>query len=316
MLFLLLLPLAWLLWRRRRAAPALVFSRTASLARGPRSGSLLARSLPVIRALALCALIVALARPRAAGQEERTTSEGIDIVIAFDISSSMLALDFQPANRLEVARNSVLRLVDRREHDRISIVSFAGEALTLVPLTTDYPVLMNAVRGMQPGQLDDGTAIGAAITTAANRLRNSPGSSRVLILFTDGVNNRGIHPRTAARAAGAFGIRIYAVGVGSMGVAPMPVRRGPAGLVYESMRVEIDDALLTEIAEQTGGRYYRAVDPQALEQITNEIDRLERTPVEVRRTVRFRELYRWPLGIALLALFGGIGLAAWRGPIP
>ena len=313
---LVVLPLWWL-WRRRRRTAAIVFSRVAALAKGPRAGRGVARMLFALRNLVLIAAIVALARPRSGARAEDVTSEGINIVIAFDISSSMLAQDFQPQNRLEVARQKVREFVSMRKSDRIGIVAFSGEALTQVPLTTDYPVVAAAINNLQPGQLEDGTAIGTAIATAANRLKDAPGQSRVMVLLTDGVNNRGsIDPRTAARAAAALGIRIYAIGVGTEGMAPVPVGRGLFGLRYEMRPVEIDDALLTEVARLTGGRYFRARDAAALDRITREIDRLERVPVQSRSYVRFTELYRWPLVLAALALTVELVLAARRGPLP
>jgi Ca-activated chloride channel family protein len=316
LLLLLFLPLWWG-WRRRRRPAAIVFSRVSVLAAGPRAGRAIARSLVVARNLVLIGLIVALARPRSAGRAEQSTTEGINIVIAFDISSSMLAEDFQPQNRLEVAREKVKQFIAMRGSDRIGVVAFSGEALTQVPLTTDYPVVMAAVDNLQPGQLEDGTAIGTAIATAANRLRDAPGNSRVVVLLTDGVNNRGsIDPRTAAQAASAFGVKVYTIGVGTEGMAPVPVGRGVFGLRYENRPVEIDDALLTDIARRTGGRYFRARDAAALQRITEEIDRLERTPVRTRVYTRYSELYRWPLGIALVALAVELMLAAWRGPLP
>jgi Ca-activated chloride channel family protein len=316
LLLLLFLPFWWA-WRRRRRPAAIVFSRVSVLAAGPRAGRAIARSLVVARNLVLIGLIVALARPRSAGRAEQSTTEGINIVIAFDISSSMLAEDFQPQNRLEVAREKVKQFIAMRGSDRIGVVAFSGEALTQVPLTTDYPVVMAAIDNLQPGQLEDGTAIGTAIATAANRLRDAPGNSRVVVLLTDGVNNRGsIDPRTAAQAAAAFGVKVYTIGVGTEGMAPVPVGRGVFGLRYENRPVEIDDALLTDIARRTGGRYFRARDAAALQRITEEIDRLERTPVRTRVYTRYSELYRWPLGIALVALAVELMLAAWRGPLP
>jgi Ca-activated chloride channel homolog len=316
LLLLLLLP-AWWVWRRRRRPPAIVFSRVAVLASGPRAGRAIARTLMVARNLVLAGVVIALARPRSAGRAEQSTTEGINIVIAFDISSSMLAEDFQPQNRLEVARDKVKQFISMRSSDRIGVVAFSGEALTQVPLTTDYPVVMAAVDNLQPGQLEDGTAIGTAIATAANRLRDAPGNSRVMVLLTDGVNNRGsIDPRTAAQAAAAFGVKIYTIGVGTEGMAPVPVGRGVFGLRYENRPVEIDDALLTEVARRTGGRYFRARDAAALQRITEEIDRLERTPVRTRIYTRYSELYRWPLSLALLALALELSIAAWRGPLP
>jgi Ca-activated chloride channel family protein len=316
LLLLLSLPFLWW-WRRRRRRGAIVFSRAGVLARGPRAGQRVVRALSALRLLALAGCMVALARPRTGARAETATSEGIDIVIAFDISSSMLAEDFQPNNRLEVAKARIKEFVANRNSDRIAIVPFAAEALTQVPLTTDYPVVLAAVDAIQSGQLEDGTAIGTAIVTAANRLRTAPGRSRVLVLMTDGENIRGaVDPRTAAQAAAQFGIRIYTVGVGTEGMAPVPVGRGLYGLRYENRPVRIDEALLTDVARSTGGRYYRARDSEALQRIYQEIDRLERTPVKARTYVRFTEEYRWPLGIALGALALELGLLAWRGPLP
>jgi len=181
----------------------------------------------------------------------------------------------------------------------------------------DYPVLLAAVDNLEAGQLEDGTAIGTAIATAANRLRTAPGKSRVIILLTDGVNNRGaIDPRTAAQAAAAVGVKIYTIGVGSEGMAPVPVGRGLMGLRYEYRPVEIDEALLRDIARTTGGRYFRAVDAAALESIYQQIDRLEREPLHARTYVRYTEQFRWPLGAALAALACEVLLLAWRGPLP
>ena len=316
LLLLLLLP-AWWLAARRRAPAAIVFSRVSVLARGPRVGRGLARALALLRNLALATGILALARPRSGAHAETSTTDGINIVIAFDISSSMLALDFQPQNRLEVAKAKIKQFVAARSSDRIGIVAFSGEALTQVPLTTDYPVVQAALDNLQPGQLEDGTAIGTAIVVAANRLKDAPGRSRVLVLLTDGVNNRGsIDPRTAAKAAAAFGIKIYGIGVGTEGMAPVPVGRGLFGLRYEMQRVEIDDALLTDVANATGGRYFRARDPAALQRITEQIDALERAPVRSRTYVRYTELFRWPLGVMLVALAAELLLVAWKGPLP
>lgn len=311
-----LLPVWWL-WRRRRRPEAITFSRVPLLARGPRAGRSIARGLLTLRSVALAGMVVAVARPRFSGRTEQSNSEGINIIVAFDISSSMLAEDFQPQNRLEVAREKVKQFIRMRTSDRIGVVAFSGEALTQVPLTTDYPVVLAAVDNLQPGQLDDGTAIGTAIATSANRLRSAPGRSRVIVLLTDGVNNRGaIDPRTAAQAAAAFGVKIYTIGVGTEGMAPVPVGRGVFGLRYENRPVEIDDALLSEVAQKTGGRYFRARDAAALQRITEEIDRLERTTVRTRVRTQYAELYRWPLGMALLALLLEVGLSAWKGPVP
>ena len=316
LVLLLALP-AWWWWRRGRRPPGSVFSRAALLAAlaGRRRGW--ARILVGLRNLMLVFAIVALARPRAGARAENVTSEGINIVIAIDLSSSMLSQDFQPDNRLEVAKRTVKQFIAERSSDRIGIVAFAAEALTQVPLTTDYPVVNAAVDNLQAGQLEDGTAIGTAIATAANRLREAPGRSRVMILLTDGVNNRGsIDPRTAARAAADFGIKIYTIGVGTEGMAPVPVGRGLFGLRYENRPVEIDEKLLTDVANITGGRYFRARDAEALRRIYQQIDTLERVPVQTRTYVRYTELYRWPLALAVLSLVLELGLAAWKAPLP
>jgi Ca-activated chloride channel homolog len=316
LLLLLVLP-AWWIWRRRRHRPAIVFSRTAALAAGPRAGRMITLTLFLLRNLLLTAGVVALARPRSGARAENVTSQGINIVIAIDLSSSMLAQDFLPQNRLEVAKETVKRFIAARSSDRIGIVAFAAEALTQVPLTTDYPVVAAAVDNLSAGQLEDGTAIGTAIATAANRLRDAPGNSRVMIVLTDGENNRGaIDPRTAAKAAAAFNIRIYTIGVGTEGMAPVPVGQGVFGLRYENRLVRIDEPLLTDIATTTGGRYFRARDAAALQRIYDQINNLEREPVQTKTYVRYTELFRWPLTLAILALAAELLLAAWRGPLP
>jgi Ca-activated chloride channel homolog len=316
LLLLLVLPVWWI-YRRGVRPAAIVFSRVPALAAGPRAGQWPRRLLFLARNLVLCGSVLALARPRAAGHTEESTGEGINIVIAFDISSSMLAQDFQPDNRLEVAKAKVKQFVGMRKDDRIGVVAFSGEALTQVPLTTDYPVVQQAIENLAPGQLEDGTAIGTAIATSANRLKDAPGNSRVMVLLTDGQNNRGaIDPRTAAKAAAVFGIKIYTIGVGTRGMAPVPVGRGLFGLRYENRPVDIDDDLLTAVATTTGGRYFRATNAQALQEITEQIDQLERAPVHTRTYVRYTELYRWPLGIALLALLLELIVLGRWAPLP
>jgi Ca-activated chloride channel family protein len=305
LVLLVLLPIWWYM-RARRRPPAITFPFAEVLARGPKSGMFVPKLLFCLHNLVLIGLIFALARPRERGHVENISSEGINIVLTIDLSSSMLAEDFQPQNRLEVAKATVKRFINGRTADRIGVVAFAGEALTQVPLTTDYPVVLQAVDNLQAGQLDDGTAIGDAIATAANRLRNSPGKSRVMILLTDGVNNRGkIDPRTAAQAAAAFGIKIYTIGVGTEGMAPVPVGRGVYGLRFEEQLVEIDEDLLTAISKMTNGRYFRAHDAAALE------DKFDSTTY-----VRYNELFRWPLGLAVLALVLELAVGAVRAPIP
>ncbi|WP_053334429.1 VWA domain-containing protein [Gemmatimonas phototrophica] len=313
-----LLPL-WFLWQRKRESQrrTIPFSRAAVLAAGPRPSLRWVKWLPWLRMLAIAGVILAVAQPRSGARAERVNSDGIDIALTVDISSSMLAEDFQPQNRMEVAREKLKRFVLGRKTDRVGLIAFSGEALTQVPLTTDYPVVLAAIDNLQVGQLEDGTAIGTAIATAANRLRNSPGRSRVMVLLTDGENNRGaIDPRTAAQAAGTFGIRIYTIGVGSEGMAPVPVGRGLFGLRYENRPVKIDEPLLTEIASSTGGRYFRAKDAAALQAIYEQIDQLERSAVEAKAFIRYTERFRWPLLFGLAALCAELWLRARRGVLP
>jgi Ca-activated chloride channel family protein len=311
------LPLIW--WMRRRRRPVAVrYARVDILRKGPVSGAFLRRLRAVLRVIAIVAATLALVRPQSGARADSARGEGIDIMLVLDISSSMLAEDFQPDNRLAVAKNELKKFVSGRRDDRIGLVAFAGEALTQVPLTVDYPVLVQAVENLEAGtgQLEDGTAIGTAIATGANRLRVA-GRSRVMVLLTDGENNRGaIDPRTAAQAAAVFGVRIYTIGVGSEGTAPMPVSRGVFGLRYENRPVRIDETLLEDIARSTNGRYFRARDAAALEHIYEQIDKLERSPTRVARYRPFIDEFRWPLGVALGALALELLLLAWRSPLP
>lgn len=275
---LLLLP-AWWWWRRRARSQALAVSDVAPLAVAARHRWRLLLP-PGLRSLALAAWIVAAAGPIAPGRAVPLGQEGIAIVVAIDVSSSMLAEDLGPANRLEVAKRQAVEFIRGRRSDRIGLVTFAGEALTQVPVTLDYPVLEQAVMQLSVGMLEDGTAIGSGLATAVNRLRRAPGKSKVVLLLTDGENNRGlIDPRTAAVAARTLGVRVYTIGVGTEGEARVPTGRGATGFRYEVVPVRIDEPLLKEIAASTGGRYFRARDSQALQAIFSQIDRLEKVPV-------------------------------------
>jgi Ca-activated chloride channel family protein len=320
LLLLLLIP-AWVWYTRGPDRHAFVFSRTGTLGGLVGRGARRIAKLPGwLRALSIAGLILAFAAPRTGSSVVDVDAEGIAIVIVLDISSSMLAEDFAPRNRLAVAKEKVAQFVAGRQYDRIGLVAFAGEALTQVPITIDYLVIHQALEQLQAGtqMLEEGTAIGTAIATAANRLRRIEGESRVMIVMTDGENNRGeIDPITAARAAQAFGIKIYTIGVGSEGVAPIPVASGPFGIQYANLPVHIDEALLTEIADLSGGRYFRATHEEALDSIYHQIDELEKSNVEVTRYVNYTPHYLPFLVLAVLALMAEWSLRASRwGRVP
>jgi len=255
------------------------------------------------RTIAIALLIVILARPQVTDRFQDISTEGIDIVLALDISGSMLARDFKP-DRLEASKNVATEFISGRPYDRVGLVVFSGESFTQCPLTTDHAVLINLMREIQSGMIEDGTAIGNGLATSVNRIKDSEAKSKVIILLTDGVNNRGeIAPVTAAGIAKTFGIRVYTIGVGTQGMAPYPVQT-PYGIQYQDMPVEIDEAVLKEISETTGGKYFRATDNDKLIQVYNEIDKLEKSKIDVRQFNRKEEKYFVPalLAFCLLAL--------------
>ncbi len=312
---LLLLPVGlYIILALRGASPALVFSRTPTLGRLARPlATRIARLPAFLRVLGILALIVAVAGPRTGVSAMDVNTEGIAIVMALDISSSMLAEDFHPRNRISVAKQTMHDFVAGRTHDRIGLITFAGEALTQVPITVDYDVLYKALANVDIGDLEDGTAIGTAIATAANRLRKVPGKSKIVILMTDGVNNRGeIDPLTAAKAAAAFGLKIYTIGIGTEGVAPIPVARGLFGYEYANLPVHIDEALLRQIARVSGGQYFRATSGQALRDIYAQIDQLEKSPVKVHRYMDYTPRYFPLILLAIGCLAGEWALRATR----
>ena len=310
----LLVPMtAYYVWRTLQGGAAIRISSVAGLVRAPKSLRYYLRHLPfVLRAAAFALLVVALARPQRIEQNVRTSSEGIDIVMAIDVSASMLARDFQP-DRITAAKQVAGSFIADRYGDRIGLVVFAAEAFTQSPLTTDQSTLQTLLARIRSGVIDDsGTAIGNGLATAINRLRESEAKSKVIILLTDGVNNRGqIAPLTAAEIARAQGIRVYTIGVGTQGSAPYPavdIYGQPTGGTVMAP-VEIDEKTLGAIAERTGGRYFRATDNAKLKEIYDEINQLEKSKVEVTEHVAYHEEFLLWVLAALAALLAEMLLA-------
>lgn len=305
---LLLLPLlGWRYWQRhKQLGGSIRYSNLELLKNLPKPSSYFSRHLLfVLRMLALALIIIALARPQSGHTEEEVTTEGIDIVLSLDISGSMLAEDFKPRNRVEAAKLVAEQFITGRRSDRIGMVVFSARSFTQCPLTLDYGVLINFLKKVEVGMIkEDGTAIGLGVATAVDRLRNSKAKSKVIILLTDGRNNAGeIDPLTAARVAQAFGVRIYTIGVGTRGEAMYPVQDPFFGKRYVRMPVDIDEETLTQIADLTDGQYFRATDRQSLEKIFTEIDKLEKTKIEVKQFTRYRELFVGWLVAALGLIF-------------
>lgn len=301
---LLIIPLMiiWKLSKGKNEESALEISTTRGLA-GSSSLKNILRQLPfLLRLLALICIIIALARPQNKYDEQLTEGEGIDIILCIDVSGSMTAQDFTP-NRMEAAKNVALDFVEHRKSDRIGIVIFAGESFTQCPLTTDQYVLKTQISLIRNGLLEDGTAIGSGLATSVDRLRDSKSKSKVVILLTDGVNNGGlIDPSTAKEIAKVFKIKVYTIGVGTDGFAPTPVNT-PMGIVMQNEKVNIDEPLLKNIASETGGRYFRATDNQSLQKIYDDINKLEKSKVEVTTFHRFTEKFYPFVFVALLFLF-------------
>ncbi len=264
------------------------------------------RHLPfILRIAAICLIIVALARPRSSTETEKIDTEGIDIVLAMDVSTSMLARDFEP-DRISAAKDIAIEFIAQRPSDRMGIVVFAGESYTQCPLTTDRPTLINLMKDVQTDLIEDGTAIGNGLATAVARMKDSDAKSRVIILLTDGVNNTGeIAPATAAEIAKTYGIRVYTIGIGTRGEAPYPVMTA-WGVELRKMPVEIDEDLLKNIAESTGGRYFRATDNTKLAEIYSEINQMEKVRTTVDSFPVYKELFGkyavWALVCLLLEL--------------
>ena len=292
--------IAYYVWRVRQGGAAIQISTVEGVLRAPKSVRYYLRHLPfVLRTAAYALLVVALARPQGIEQNVRTSTEGIDIMLSIDVSGSMLARDFKP-DRITAAKEVAASFISDRVGDRLGLVVFAGEAFTQSPLTTDQSTLQTLLARIRSGLIEDGTAIGNGLATAINRLRESEAKSKVIILLTDGVNNRGeIAPMTAAEIARAQGIRVYTIGVGTRGTAPYPAVDMFGNMTFINQKVEIDEKTLTEIARLTGGRYFRATDKEKLQAISDGLDRPEKSRVEVTERITYHELF---LGWVLAAL--------------
>ncbi|MFT3908810.1 MAG: VWA domain-containing protein [Ferruginibacter sp.] len=261
------------------------------------------RHLPfILRLLCFASIIIAMAKPQTQNQEQHAEGEGIDILLCIDVSGSMTAQDFAP-NRLEAAKNVAIDFINKRLTDRIGIVIFSGESFTQCPLTTDRNVLVQAVQNIHNGLLEDGTAIGSGLSTSVDRLRTSKSKTKVVLLLTDGENNGGlIDPKTAKEIAKAFNVRVYTIGVGSEGYAPLPESTA-LGVVIQNEKVSIDEKLLTEIATETGGKYFRARDNESLSYIYKNIDALEKSKIELVSSIRYQEKFFPFVCAALFFLF-------------
>ncbi|WP_291865434.1 VWA domain-containing protein [Maribacter sp.] len=306
---LLLLPIAllWYFFKRKEQSATLKISSI----QGFKTSSILPKLRPILlllRLLALAAIIVAMARPQTEDISTRTkTTKGIDIVMAIDVSSSMLARDLKP-NRLAALKEVAADFIKKRPNDRIGIVAYAGEAFTKTPITSDKSIVLSSLREITYGQLNDGTAIGMGLATSVNRLKESKAVSKIIILLTDGVNNSGfIEPQTAADLAIEFGIKTYTIGLGTNGNALSPISYNPDGSFRYGMRqVEIDEELLKDIAKVTGGKYFRATNNEKLEAIYDEINKLEKTEIEEFKYYKYEEKFR-----AWILLAGALLLLEW-----
>jgi Ca-activated chloride channel family protein len=292
---LILIPI--LIWyrylRRKKVHAPVVYSDTGLVRRIKHRGGLWPRYIsPILKSLALIAIVFALARPRFARTFEEVKTEGIDIVLTLDISGSMKAEDFKPQNRLYVAKEVIKEFVQERTEDRLGLVVFAAQAFTQCPLTLDHNVLINFLDNVTFGMVEDGTAIGTAIANSCNRLKDSPSKSKVIVLLTDGVNNRGkIDPLTAADIAASLGIKIYTIGIGKPGNAPFPVDDPLMGRIYKYIPNALDEDVLTKVAETTGGIYFRAETGEKLSEVYKEISALETTEIKTRGYIQYRELF-------------------------
>ncbi|MCX7909056.1 MAG: VWA domain-containing protein [Ignavibacteria bacterium] len=304
--FLLLIPIIiiWYFFNQKKLFVPLKFSTIEGFQRTKPNYKVRLRHSPfILRIIALTLFIIALARPQTSSSEKEIETEGIDIVITLDISGSMLAEDFKP-NRLEAAKKITEKFIDARKNDRIGLVIFSAKSFTQCPITVDHSILKNLMKQIKSGLIEDGTAIGMGLATAVDRLKDSKAKSRVIVLLTDGINNTGIiSPLTAAELAKNFGIRVYTIGVGTIGKAPYPFQT-PYGIQYMNVDVEIDEPLLKEIAQSTGGKYFRATNNKALETIYNEIDTMEKTKIKQTIFTTFTDrFFPFVLGGSIVFLF-------------
>lgn len=296
--------IVWYVLRYRNQKPALQFSSISLLKKYRKTFR--QRMYPllfVLRLVALICLIIAMARPQSKLSRQEMKVEGIDIVLAMDVSGSMLAEDFKP-NRLEAAKKVAENFIKGRNSDRIGLVEFAGEAFTQTPLTIDHNVLLSQLDKVKSGIIEDGTALGDGLATAINRIKDSKAQSKVIILLTDGVNNQGsVDPKSAAEIAALYGIRLYTIGLGTRGMAPYPFRTPFGGVQYQNVPVEIDEELMTEMAQSTdGGQYFRATNKKSLENIFSEIDKMEKTKIDVTQYNQTKDEYLIFLMIGLVSL--------------
>jgi Ca-activated chloride channel family protein len=281
--YLLIIPLVYSIWffiKNKSVDAKIIFSDISAINK-EKTTKVFLRNLPnILKIIASIFLILAIARPQSSTNWEESTTEGIDIILSMDISGSMLAEDLKP-NRLEASKNVAIDFISKRKNDRVGLVIFSGESFTQCPLTTDHSVLTNLFKDVKSGMVEDGTAIGMGLATAVNRLKNSDAKSRVIILLTDGVNNKGlVAPFTAAEIAKEFGIRVYTIGVGTEGFAPYPFQT-PFGIQYQDVEVKIDEKTLQDIATVTDGKYFRATNNNKLKEIYKDIDKLEKSKIEV-----------------------------------
>ena len=307
--YLLIIPVVYSIWyffKRRNINSEILFSNLGSLNKTKTLKNRL-RDLPqIFNILAICLLIIALARPQSSTNWEESTTEGIDIVLSMDISGSMLAEDLKP-NRLEASKDVAVDFISKRVNDRIGLVIFSGESFTQCPLTTDHNVLINLFKDLKSGMVEDGTAIGMGLATAVNRLKDSDAISKIIILLTDGVNNKGVvAPFTAAEIAKQFGIRVYTIGVGTEGYAPYPFQT-PFGVQYQDVEVQIDEETLQNIATVTDGKYFRATNNSKLKEIYKDIDKLEKSKIEVTEFhKRSEEFSNFAIPAFIILFFGFI----------